>query len=109
MPTRRFTLDELAALGVPPDSPDDIQYDPDLLADEYVATLKYTAQRRCIFLSGTTAYAVEYEAPIDTGDYEVGDGGPPNHGWYGDTVEAVEVEQRPVTVMQWLPVPDPTT
>lgn len=29
---------------------------------------------------------------------------PDNHGWYGNTVEAVEVEEREVTVTRWLPI-----
>ncbi|MEU1800883.1 hypothetical protein [Streptomyces sp. NPDC019937] len=105
MPTRTFTPAALAALGVPPDEPDDIQYSDVLLADEPVTTLKYTAQRRCVFRAddGKT-YAVEYEGRLDTGDYEVGDYTPDDHGWYGGTVEAVEVEKRPVTVTKWLPV-----
>lgn len=105
MSTRQFTIAELAALGVPPDRPDDIEHDPDVLADERLATLKYTARRRCIFRApdnGRT-YAVEYEGALDVGDYEVGDGGPDNYGWYGDTVEAQEVEQRPVVILEWQP------
>lgn len=106
MPTRNFTIDELANLNVPPDDPDEIEYEEYVLADEQTAVLKYTAQRRCVFEApddGKT-YAVEYQAPIDIGDYEVGGGMPDNHGWYGDTVEAVEVEERQVTVTRWMPV-----
>ncbi|MGW6210955.1 hypothetical protein [Streptomyces sp. NPDC055109] len=104
MPTRQFTIAELAGLNVPPDDPKEIDYYDNIHADDQVTTLKYTAQRRVVFTAddGRT-YAVTYEAPLDTGDYEVGGGMPDNHGWYGD-VEAVEVEERPVTVMQWLPV-----
>ncbi|MEV0441849.1 hypothetical protein AB0I84_06060 [Streptomyces spectabilis] len=105
MPTRQFTREQLAALGVPPADPDEIQYYDDLLADEAVATLKYTQQRRVIFRAddGRT-YAVEYETALDTGDFEVGDGGPDDYGWYGDTVEAVEVKERPKVVTTWEPV-----
>lgn len=108
MPTRNFTITELTALGVPPDSPDDVQYSDHLIADEFVTTLKYTAQRRCIFRAddGRT-YTVEYEERLDVGDFEVGDGGPDNHGWWGDTVEAVEVEERAVTATRWVPVDEP--
>ena len=106
MPTRTFTRDQLAALGVPPDGPKDVEYSDVLLADEYVATLKYTAKRRCIFFAEDDGreYAVEYEAQLDVGDFEVGGYAPDDHGWYGDTVDVVEVEERPVTVMQWVPV-----
>ncbi|MFC8723690.1 hypothetical protein [Streptomyces bacillaris] len=107
MPTRTFTVAELAALGVPPSDPADIKYDPDLLADEHVATLKYTATRRIVFRADDNrTYAVEYEAPIDMGDFEVGAGTPDNHGWHGDTVTATEVEERPVIVARWHPVTD---
>jgi hypothetical protein len=104
MPIRHFTRQQLAVLSVPPDSPDDIQYSDTLLADEHVTTLKYTQQRRCIFRAddGKT-YAVTYEAPIDAGDWETG-AVPDGYGWYGETIEAVEVQQRPVTVVRWEPV-----
>lgn len=105
MATRTFTRAQLAALGVPPDSPNEVEYSDTLLADEFVTTLKYSAQRRCVFESddGKT-YSVEYEAPLDTGDFEVGGDGPPGYGWYGDTVEAVEVEEQQVMVTKWVPV-----
>ncbi|MGW4222997.1 hypothetical protein ACWEG1_06020 [Streptomyces bauhiniae] len=107
MPTRQFTVAELAALSVPPDDPDDIEYDEHVLADEQVTVLKYTALRRCVFRApdDDRAYAVEYEAELDMGEFEVGGGMPDNHGWYDNDVEATEVEERPVTVMQWVPVP----
>ncbi|QCX81093.1 hypothetical protein C9F11_37550 [Streptomyces sp. YIM 121038] len=110
MTDRHFTREQLAALGVPPDQPDDVEYSDVLLADEHVTNLKYTALRRVIFTApddGRT-YAVEYQAPIDVGDFEVGDGGPDDYGWYGPTVEAVEVEERPVVVQQWVPVDEPS-
>lgn len=105
MPTRTFTHAELAAIGVPPDDPTDIAYDEHVLADEQIGILKYTATRRCVFEApdGGT-YAVEYEAKLDVGDFELGDVGPDNQGWDGDTVEAVEVEEQQVTVTKWLPV-----
>ncbi|MDX3019899.1 hypothetical protein [Streptomyces acidiscabies] len=105
MPVRHFTFAELAAYNVPPEDRTDLSYEEHVIADEHVTILKYTAQRRCVFLAddGRT-YAVEYEARIDTGDYEVGDGMPDDHGWHGDSVEAVEVEERSVTVVRWEPV-----
>ncbi|GGW99675.1 hypothetical protein [Streptomyces chryseus] len=102
MPKRDFTRAELAALGVPPDSPQDVQWSETLLADEPVATLKYTQKRRAVFLADDErTYAVEYEAPIDAGDHETGPA-PDGHGWHGDTVKAVQVVRRPVVVEQWL-------
>lgn len=103
--TRTFTIQQLAALGVPPDQPDDVEHSDTLLADDHVTTLKYTQQRRCIFAApddGQT-YAVNYEAPLDTGDYETGGGMPDDHGWYGDVV-AIAVEERQVTVTRWEPI-----
>lgn len=110
MTTRTFTRDQLDEIGVPPDSPDDIEYSDTVLADEHVTTLKYTQLRRVVFLAeddGLT-YSVEYQAPIDTGDWEVGEA-PDGHGWYGDTVDATEVEERPVVTQQWLPVDTPAS
>ncbi|WP_405676862.1 hypothetical protein OG292_19675 [Streptomyces sp. NBC_01511] len=110
MPSRTFTLDQLAALGVPPDSPDDIQHDPALIADEHVTTLKYSQQRRVVFRADDGKnYAVKYEAPINMGDFEVSGDGPPDHGWYGNEVEAIEVAEHQVTVTQWLPVESTAT
>lgn len=109
MPTRNFTIAELSALGVPPDDPGDVAYSEHLLADEHVTNLKYTQQRRTIFRAddGRT-FAVTYEAELDAGDYEVGGGMTDNHGWFGETVEAVEVEQRATVVMTWQPVTELT-
>ncbi|MEU1309460.1 hypothetical protein ABZ419_11275 [Streptomyces cinnamoneus] len=107
MPTRIFTVAELTAIGVPPASPEDIGYDDHLLADEPVTVLKYTALRRVVFRAKDDgrAYAVEYEAALDAGDYELGDA-PSDHGWHGDTVEAVEVGPLPVTVIRWVTIED---
>ncbi|NUP17378.1 MAG: hypothetical protein HOV73_25940 [Streptomyces sp.] len=105
MPTRHFTIAELAELSIPPDDPDDIEYDEHVLADEQVAVLKYTAQRRCIFRApddGKT-YAVTYEAELNMGDFEVGAGTPDNHGWHDD-VAAIEMMEQEVTIIQWLPI-----
>ncbi|MCF3101464.1 hypothetical protein IPZ58_07705 [Streptomyces roseoverticillatus] len=105
MPTRTFTVAELTAIGVPPSSPEDIEYSDCLIADEQVTTLKYTALRCCVFYAedDNHTYAVEYETALDAGDYEVG-AAPDDHGWPGGTVEAVEVEARAVTVFRWEPV-----
>ncbi|NDK24709.1 hypothetical protein FSY75_09510 [Streptomyces sp. TR1341] len=106
MPVRQFTVSELADLGVPPDRPEDVEWSETVLVDEHVGMSKYSQERRCVFRDddGRT-YAVTYEAQVDAGHYEVGPP-PENHGWYGDSVEAVEVEQRPVIVARWEPVPD---
>ncbi|MBX7464908.1 hypothetical protein K1Y80_02280 [Streptomyces sp. MAG02] len=103
MPTRAFTHQQLAAIGVPPDSPEDVEYSDMLLADETVTTLKYSQLRRCIFRANGRTWAVQYEAALDAGNYDVGPP-PDDHGWYGDTVEAVEVEAVEVTVTEWRPI-----
>lgn len=106
----KFVRSELTRLDLPPGSPDDVQYRNDLHLDEHVRTLKYTQLRRFVFThpNGKT-FAVEYEAPVDAGDFEVG-APVENHGW-GRSVTAVQVEKRLVAVEQWMPVreggPDP--
>ncbi|MFJ4703170.1 hypothetical protein ACIP5N_33975 [Streptomyces sp. NPDC088768] len=105
MSTRQFTVSELDDLGVPPHRPEDVEDSDTLLADEHVTTLKYTQQRRVIFAApddGRT-YAVEYESQLNLGHFELGDP-PPDHGWYGDTVEAVEVKPVPTLAICWEPV-----
>lgn len=103
--TRTFTVAELEDLGVPPDSPEDVEYSDVLLADEHVAVLKYSQLRRTIIRTDAAIWAVEYEAPLDMGDFEVDGGdGTDNHGWHGDTVEATAVVQCEVKVLKWLPI-----
>lgn len=106
MPTQIFTRFELAAHGVPPDSPDDVEYSETVLCDEPGPILKYSRQRRVVFRydGNGKAYSLTYEAPIDTGDHEVHGGHPDDHGWHGPTVEGVEVELRPVVRYEWEPV-----
>ncbi|MEC3995055.1 hypothetical protein VSR01_16540 [Actinacidiphila sp. DG2A-62] len=108
MSNRTFTRAELAAYGVPPDRPGDVDGDTVLL-DEALCTLKYSQSRRCVFRADDgRMYGVQYEAPVDAGDYETGPG-PDDHGWHGDAIATVEVEQRPETVMRWVPVDAPPT
>lgn len=102
---RNFLRNELTSLGLPLDTPKDVEYRDDVHLDEHVRNVKYTQIRRCVFThpNGRT-FAVEYEAPIDAGDFEVG-GPVENHGW-SRSVKAMEVELRPVPVERWMPVPD---
>lgn len=101
----KFLRNELTSLGLPPDSPRDVEDRDELHVDEHVRTLTYTQIRRVIFThpNGKT-FAVEYEAPLDMGDFEVGSGPVEHHGW-GRTVTALQVELRPVAVEWWMPVP----
>ncbi|WP_030236950.1 hypothetical protein [Streptomyces sp. NRRL S-350] len=106
MITREFTHAELGALGVPPGSPDDIDGDV-ILDDQKLYTLKYSQERAVVFRDAdgdNRTYTVTYEAELDLGDFEVGGGAPENHGWTGDTVTAVEVEEVPIVVTAWRPV-----
>lgn len=100
----KFLRTELTYLDLPPASPKDVEHRDDLHLDEHVRTLKYTQLRRFVFThpNGRT-FAVEYEAPIDTGDFEFGDSPVENNGW-PRMVAAVEVELRPVAVDRWMPV-----
>lgn len=105
-PARYMKRSDLLALDLPPDSPEDVKYRDDVHLDEHVRTLKYTQLRRCVFTDRKGAtFAVEYEAPLDTGDFEAGEGQVENHGWTG-SVLVVEVELRPVVVERWMPVRD---
>lgn len=107
MPIRQFTYAELTVLGVPPEDPSDVEYSDTIIDDSPMLILKYTQHRRCVFTAddGRT-YAVTYEAPINTGDYDLESGMPDNHGWTGGTVDATEVTRRPVMVTLWQPVGD---
>lgn len=101
--TRTFTVAELDALGVPPDSDDPDDWTEFIVADEDLGRLKYTQHRRAVFHTGEEngrAWAVEYEA--GTGS-EV-DGEPENHGWYGDTVDAVAVRAVRGAATEWLTI-----
>jgi hypothetical protein len=103
--TRTFTVAELEDLGVPPESPEDVEYSDTLLADEHIRILKYSQLRRAIIRTDAAIWAVEYEAPLDLGDFEVDGGdGTDNHGWRGDTVEAVAVVRCEVRALKWLPI-----
>ncbi|MGW1989648.1 hypothetical protein [Embleya sp. NPDC001921] len=104
MTVRHFTPEQLASYGLPPDSPDNVATSETILHDGPLTILKYSERREVVFRADDDrTYAVEYEAAIDAGDHEVG-GAPEDHGWSGDLVAAVEVEERPVVVYQWLPV-----
>ncbi|MFD8970509.1 DUF6011 domain-containing protein [Streptomyces sp. NPDC059568] len=100
MSTRQFTRDELADLGVPPDSPSEADWTDAVLADEYVETLKYTQRRRVIFQDDEGDWAVEYEASL--GGHQ--DEAPDDHGWDGDLIEATAVEEQLVLVPRWVPI-----
>ncbi|MEV0090405.1 DUF6011 domain-containing protein [Streptomyces sp. NPDC050738] len=101
MPIRHFTREQLDAIGVPSELGG--ANCATELADEIIGARRWTEVHRLIFRAPDDgiAYSVEYEA----GSTENQEGIEPFHQ-HGQTVPAVAVEQRPVTVMQWLPVQD---
>lgn len=106
MPNRTISRAHLIALDLPPTCQRDVDDRSEVHLDEHVRALSYTQIRRMVFtFSDGFTYAVEYEAPLDTGDFEVSGGPVEHHGW-GETVTAVEVELRPVAVNCWMPVPE---
>lgn len=95
--TRTFTRDELELIGVP--------YElggtscAEELSDEYAGAGRWTEIRRLVFRAPDDgkAYMVRYHQPLtERQECDV---------WQDrQEIEAVEVEQQPVTVMQWQPV-----
>lgn len=109
MTTRQFTRAELAEIGVPPDSPEEVEYSDVILEDRQVTVLGYVALRECVFLApddGLT-YSVNYNGPINSGSWEIDDSGVP-YGLTADTVEATQVEQVLVVTEVWEPVDSAT-
>jgi hypothetical protein len=103
MSARTFTRDQLASIGVP--------YEVDAfkgaaveLADEHVSEGRWLETRRMVFRAPDDgkAYAVEYDRGLTENQWC----SPFEHR--GDTVEAVEVEQRTRTVeiTEWHPAVD---
>lgn len=105
MPKRTFTRDQLEEWGVPDDLPTQefaANY-PDSavqLHEEQVDSRRWVSVHALIFRAPDDgkAYRVHYEQGLT----EQQDGTDP---WgYADTIEAVEVEPREVTVTRWEPV-----
>lgn len=89
--TRTFTRDQLEELDVPYTN----------LHDEQVDSRRWAEVRTCVFQTEDgTAYKVTYQRPLT--EHQECD------TWFDDDeIKAVEVEQRPVVVQQWLPVDTP--
>lgn len=89
MPTRTFTPEQLEEFDVPWET----------LHDKQVDSRRWAEVRSCVFRApddGKT-YEVTYQRPLT--EHQECD------TWFDEElVKAVEVEQRPVTVMQWKPV-----
>lgn len=95
--TRTFTLDQLDEIGVP------FELDEDGCATELhtrqVDTRRWVSVHELIFRAPDDgkAYRVRYQQPLT--EHQECD------RWFGDAeITATEVEQVPVTVMQWKPV-----
>jgi hypothetical protein len=103
MSIRHFTRDQLDEIGVPFELGDDDTCATEL-SDQLVASERWTEVHTLVFRAPDTgdAYQVDYEV----GSTEQQDGIDPWHR-YGKTIPAVEVEERPVVVQQWLPVDAP--
>lgn len=100
MTTRRFTADQLEEIGVPNELPEDVEV-PGLATElhrEQVDTRRWVSVHRLIFRAPDDgkAYRVTYQQPL-TEHQEC-------ETWFDDEIEAVEMEQRQVTVTKWLPV-----
>jgi uncharacterized protein (UPF0179 family) len=91
MTTRHFTPEQLDKLDVPYTN----------LHDEQVDTLRWSETRRCVFRAQDDgkAYRVTYQRPLT--EHQECD------TWFGEEqVKGFEVEEQPVTVMQWKRVTD---
>lgn len=103
MPTRTFTPDQLEQIGVP--SPYTAALDghrAEHLFEEQIDTRRWVSVHHLVFRAPDDgkAWRVEYEQGLtETQD----DHDPWN---YKHEVEAVEVELRPTTVMEWHAIPD---
>lgn len=104
MTTRHFTREQLEEIGVPFELDGDDTCATEL-SNELIGSERWTDVHRLVFRAPDDgkAYQVDYEV----GSTEHQDGIDPWHRW-GKTIPAVEVEQRPVTVMQWMPVQPPS-
>jgi hypothetical protein len=91
--TRTFTAAELDAIGVPFDLPENAE-----VSDTQVSAGRWTETRRILFRHEGRVWAVAYRTGL-TEEQEVE---PFEH--YADLVPATAMEERQVTVTQWLPV-----
>ncbi|GGM07010.1 hypothetical protein GCM10010099_23760 [Streptomyces cinereus] len=92
MTTRHFTPEQLEEFDVPYTN----------LHDEQIDSRRWAEVRSCVFRAPDDgkAYEVTYQVPAT--EHQECD------TWFDqEQIEAVEVEQQPVTVMQWKPVPAP--
>ncbi|MFD7093356.1 hypothetical protein [Streptomyces xanthophaeus] len=97
--TRTFTRDQLEEIGVPHELGGDGCATE--LADDNGGSRRWTEIRRLIFRAPDDgkAYLVLYQTPLT--EHQECD------TWFNeDEITATEMEQQPVTVMQWKPVQD---
>jgi hypothetical protein len=99
MPIRTFTREQLDAWDLPDAWADD---SPEILHREQVDSRRWVSVHELVFRApddGLT-YQVHYEQGLTESQ---DDTDPWN---YYDEINGVEVQQQPVTVMQWQPVKD---
>lgn len=103
MPTRIFTPDQLAAIGVPNPYDAEAEQRAEHLFDEQIDTRRWVSMHHLVFRGPDDgkAWRVEYVRGLT----ESQDGISPWE-YAGATVEAVEVEQVATTVMEWHAIPD---
>ncbi|WP_326698020.1 hypothetical protein OG909_12120 [Streptomyces sp. NBC_01754] len=103
MPTRIFTPDQLAAIGVPDPYDAEAEQRAEHLFDEQIDTRRWVSVHHLVFRGPDDgkAWRVEYVRGLT----ESQDGISPWE-YAGATVEAVEVEQVATTVMEWHAIPD---
>lgn len=103
MATRTFTADQLDEIGVPFELPDDLEV-PGLATElhrEHIDSRRWVSVHQLIFRAPDDgkAYRVTYQRGLT--EHQECD------TWFDDEIEAVEMEQREVTVTKWLPVSEP--
>lgn len=100
--TRTFTVAELDEIGVPFELDADDQCAQEIQI-RHIESRRWVALKELIFRhpGDGLAYAIRFQEPL-TEEQECSP-------FLGDTVKAIVVEQREVTVTKWLPVEAPET
>lgn len=103
MTSRHFTREQLEEIGVPFELDGDDTCATEL-SDELIGTERWTSVHRLVFRHPEDGLA--YQVTYEVGSTEHQDGIDPWHR-HGETIPALEVEQRPVVTQQWRAVDAP--
>ncbi len=96
--TRQFTTAELDEIGVPFDLPEELE-----VSDRHLSSRRWVEVRELLFRHDGHVWRVTYQRGLT--EYQEG-----TDPWCGEsTVTATAMEQREVTVTQWLPVEAPAS